>query len=270
MVSTSSAASSFGAQLRRWRQHRRLSQEALAFDAEISTRHLSCLEGGKAMPSREMVLILASALEVPLRERNVLLQAAGFAAVYRESGLDDAAMAGVKRALDSLLEKQEPWGAVVVDRVWNVTQMNRGATRLFARFPPTTNDPRIALNIVRTLFHPEGMRPWIVNLDEVLTSTLERLERELVQCPDDETLQELRNEIFSYDDVAASFAGAGVALAPGLPLIPVHLRRGDAEVRLLTLVTTLGTPLDVTAQELAIESYFPADEASERFLAQLT
>ncbi len=269
-ASTSAATTAFGGQLRKWRQHRRLSQEALAFDAEISTRHLSFLEGGKAKPSREMVLILASALEVPLRERNVLLQAAGFAAVYKETGLDDAAMDTVRRALDLLLEQQEPWGAVVVDRVWNVTRLNRGAERLFAHFPPTSTDPRVVMNVVRTLFHPGGLRPFIVNIEEVATSTLERLHREIALAPDDETLLELQREVAAYDDVAAALAAPKPLSPPPSPVLAVHLRKGDDEVRLMTLLTTLGTPLDVSAQELAIESYFPADAASEAFLRRLS
>lgn len=269
MTTTTATATPFGAQLKRWRQHRRMSQEQLAFDAEISTRHLSFLEGGKSKPSREMVLLLASALEVPLRERNVLLQCAGFAAVYKESGLDDHGMQTVRRALDLLLEQQEPWGAVVVDRVWNVTRMNRGAQRLFAHFPPRSNDPHVVLNVVRTLFHPDGLRPYIVNIDEVATSTLDRLHRELLAAPDDETLQGLRAEVAGYDDVARALAQTKTWTPPPSPVLAVHLKKGADEVRLMTLLTTLGTPADVSAQELAIESYFPADAASEAFLRRL-
>jgi transcriptional regulator with XRE-family HTH domain len=245
----------FGRLLKQWREQRRLSQEALADDAECSTRHLSFLESGKSAPSREMVLVLASALDLPLRDRNVLLGAAGFAAVYRESPLDADAMAPFQRALDVILAKQEPYGAVVFDRGWNVIQMNRGALALFGRFPQATSDPKIAMNLVRSLFHPDGLRRHVVNWREVAALTFERLE-----------LPALREEIMGYQDVPRDLFKTGYG---GGPFVTVHLKNGADEVRLFTLLTTLGTSLDVTAQELTIESYFPADADSERYLKTL-
>jgi transcriptional regulator with XRE-family HTH domain len=254
----------FGSLLRRWRDHRRLSQEALANDAEISTRHLSCLESGKARPSREMVLVLASALDVPLRDRNAMLAAAGFAAVYRESTLGDDTLAPLTQAIDLILERQEPFGAVVLDRWWDVKRMNAGAARLFARFPPTCDEPPVVGNVVRAVLHPHALRPYVVNWEEVAKATVQRLQRDLAASPDDERGQALLREVLSYPDLpAAATEPWGYTAAP---FLSVHLRRGDEEVRLFTLLTTLGTPLDVTAQELAIESYFPADAASDRYL----
>lgn len=248
----------FGPSLKQWRVARRLTQEQLAHDAEISTRHLSCLETGKAKPSREMVLVLASALELELRERNSLLGHAGFAAVYASEGLDSARMAAVRRAIDLVLAQQEPWGAVVVDRAWNVLKMNDGA-RVLSRFSKT---PKVMANAVRAVLHPDGLKTALVNWGEVAAFTLQRLERECARHPHDEARAALLREVKKYPGVAK----LELAARDEAPASVLHLRRGDDEVRLFTLLTTIGTPLDVTAEELTIESYFPADAASERWL----
>lgn len=258
----------FGGLLKRWRASRRLSQEALAFEAEVSTRHLSFLETGKAKPSREMVLLLSRALELELRDRNVLLGAAGFAPLYAASPLESLEMAPVRRAIDLLLQKQEPFGALVVDRAWNVLRMNDGAARMVAHFlaaPP--DDPRVVTNLVRAVLHPQGLRPSLANWEEVARFTLERVEQECALFPHDEARTALRDEVRGYPGVAA--LGQPTSPRVAHPVALVHLRRGEDEVRLFTMFTTIGTPLDVTAQELAIESWFPADEASAAFVARL-
>src|SRR6185295_16235635 len=154
----------FGGQLRAWRQSRRVSQEALAARAGVSARHLSFVETGRSQPSREVVLALAGALDVPLRERNTLLASAGFAAAYRASSLDGDELVHLRRALDHVLAQQEPYGAVVVDGHWNILRMNRGAQRLFERFPPTTADGLAAArNLVLATVHPGALRPYLVN-----------------------------------------------------------------------------------------------------------
>jgi transcriptional regulator with XRE-family HTH domain len=261
--------STFGPLLRRWRASRRLTQEQLADDAEVSTRHLSCLESGKAQPSREMVLVLASALELELRDRNVLLGAAGFAPVYRASPLQAAAMAPLRSAIELLLRQQEPYGAIVVDRTWNVLQWNDGARRLFARFMPRMpTDPRVATNVVHGLFSPEGLRPCIVNWEQVAAFTIERMHREIARHPEDPEGLGLRDAILAYPGLPERFHVTDVTASVD-PFLAVHLRRGADEVRLFSTLTTLGTPLDVTAQELILESYFPADEASDRYLRAL-
>jgi transcriptional regulator with XRE-family HTH domain len=258
----------FGGLLRRLRTARRLSQEQLAFDAEVSTRHLSYLETGKSKPSREMVLVLANALELELRDRNTMLSSAGFAAVYTSSALESLQMAPVRRAIDLILAKQEPFGAIVVDRVWNVLRLNDGAMRLLSRFLPEAADhPELAANIVKSSLHPKGLRPWIVNWVEVATFALERLERDCVMFPTDAERLALRDAVRSYPGVEALRPfDAGTA---GAPVSLVHLKRGDDEARLFTMITSIGTPLDVTAQELAIETYFPADDATERWTQSL-
>jgi transcriptional regulator with XRE-family HTH domain len=258
----------FGSLLRRWREGLRLTQEQLADDAEVSTRHLSCLERGKSRPSREMVLVLASVLELELRDRNVLLGCAGFAPVYPSSALESLAMAPIRRAIDLVLKQQEPYGAVVVDRAWNLLEMNDGAARMIAALLPTPpEDPRIASNVLRILMHPTGLRPCIVNWVEVAAFTLERIDRDCDLHPHDELRSALRDELLTYPGVAA-LRPAGTPRAND-PVATIHLRHGDTEVRLFTMLTTLGTPMDVTAQELAIESYFPADADSERWLRGL-
>jgi transcriptional regulator with XRE-family HTH domain len=257
---------SFGPLLRRWRQVRKLSQERLADEAEISTRHLSCLENERSKPSREMVLVLSSALEVPLRERNLLLAAAGFAAVYRETPLESPAMDHVRHALDHLLEQSEPYGAVVLDRRWNLLRANRGAARLLgAFFDPTGVPPQVAGNIMHAVCHPQGLRPHILNWERVSQSLIHRLQRDALDIGGDDA-RELLAELAEYpglgDDIAA-VAAAGFE-APDV-LLPLHLKHPEQELRFFTTLTTLGTPLDVTAQELRIESYFPADDATREF-----
>lgn len=259
---------SFGALLRHWREGRALSQGRLGERAEVSTRHLSFLENGRSSPSREMVLVLANALDLPLRERNTLLATAGFAPVYRESELGSPAMASVRRALDHVLERQEPYGAAVLDRGWNVLRMNAGATRMLGYWlDPAQTPPIVLQNVQHAVFHPQGLRPWLVNWEAVASALLMRLYRESLEPGSDEA-RELLEDLLGYPDVPRSWASLGAA-APQEVLLPVHLRRGDLEVRLFTMLTTLGTPLDITAQELRIESYFPADEATEAWVRQL-
>lgn len=266
---TLAPASSFGPLLRRWRGSRRLTQEQLAEHAEVSVRHLSFLESGKSRPSREMVLVLCSALELELRERNVLLGAAGFAPVYRASPLEAAGMAPLSRAVDLLLRQQEPFGAVVVDRLWNVLRWNQGALRLFGALldrPPA--DPRVATNVMHALFSPDGLRPWVVNWEPVARFSMERLHREIALNPEDEERRALRAELLAWPGVPERLAVSDLRERVE-PFLALHLRKGALELRLLSTLTTLGTPLDVTAQELVVESYFPADAESERVLRRL-
>lgn len=254
----------FGGLLKRWRTTRRLSQEALAFEAEVSTRHVSFLENGKSKPSRQMVLVLASVLELELRERNTMLTCAGFAPVYTANAFESLELAPVRKAIELVLAKQEPYGAVVVDRAWNVVTMNGGAGRLLSRFlAGQPSDATVMTNAIKALMHPQALRPSIVNWVEVALFTLERLERECLLFPDDELRRRLLEDVRGYPGVAQLRAVEVQHSSP--PVALVHLRRGDEEARLFTMLTTIGTPLDVTAQELAIESYFPADEATERW-----
>ncbi|MCU0658381.1 MAG: helix-turn-helix transcriptional regulator [Polyangiaceae bacterium] len=253
----------FARLLRQHRTRRRWSQEQLGLEAEVSTRHLSCLETGKARPSREMVLLLARVLDLELRERNLLLTHAGFAPVYPSTPLEGVAMEPIHRAIDLLLSQQEPYGAVLLDRCWNVLRVNEGARRLLGAFLDPERVPAALLgNLMRATLHPEGLRPFIENWSEVAPIALERVERAYQMHPDDEERQALRDEIRGYPGVS----GFERRLQPGAaPVAVLHLRRGPQELRLFTMLTTLGTPLDVTAQELVIESLFPADDATARW-----
>lgn len=261
-VNVTTPHATFGPMLRGHRVSRRLSQEAMAHQAEVSTRHLSCLETGRASPSREMVLVLGSALDLPLRDRNALLTAAGYAPMYSAAPLESAALAPVRRAVDHLLAAHEPFGAVVVDRDWNLLQMNAGAQRLLAwaladRSPP----PEALRNVLAATLLPGALRERIVNLPEVAATIVDRARRELAVERDPARRAAMQRWI----DLAAAEARAGAAPSEG-PFVPLHLRRGDEELRLFTTLTTLGTPIDVTAQEVHIESYFPADEATDQRL----
>ncbi len=259
----------FGSQLRSWRTSRRVSQEDLAARAGVSAKHLSFVENGKSQPSREIVLALAGALDIPLRERNTLLAAAGFAAVYRASPLDGDELAHLRRAIDHVLAQQEPFGAVVVDGRWDLLKMNTGAARLFAKFPPTSPDGLAATsNLVLGIVHPQGMRQYIVNWLDVAGHLVARLHRELAARPGDDYLRQLLARVLAQPDVPTEWR----APTPGrsaAPFITVHLRSPAIEVQLFTMLTSIGTPLDVTAEEIHIETYFPADDASEAALRAL-
>jgi transcriptional regulator with XRE-family HTH domain len=259
----------FGVQLRAWRLTRHLSQEELAGRAGVSARHLSFVENGRAQPSRDLVLALAGALEVPLRDRNTLLTAAGFAAAFRASPLDGEVLAHLRRAIDHVLEQQEPFGAVVIDGGWNLLRLNRGAMRLFQQFPiATPAGAEAARNLILGTVHPEALRPYIVNWADVAGHLVARLQREVAARPGDDELSRLLARVLAQPGVPAEWR----AFAPGrsaAPFIPVHLRSAQLEVRLFTMMTSIGTPLDVTAEELHIETYFPADDATESALRGL-
>jgi transcriptional regulator with XRE-family HTH domain len=246
--------------LRNHRVRLRLSQEELGLAAEVSARHLSCLETGKARPSRDMVLLLGRVLELELRQRNALLVSAGFVAVYPTTAIDEVAMAPVSRAIGLLLAQQEPYGAVVIDRCWNVLRVNDGARCVLGAFlDPATSPPHVTSNLARALLHPEGLRHHVVNWTEVAAVLLDRVEAAHHAHPEDEDRRALFEELRSYPGVGRLSAPAPLG---GVPAAILHLRRGTDELRLLVLLTTVGTPLDVTAQDLTIETFFPADDAT--------
>ena len=257
-----------GSLLKQWRRARRMSQQDLAMASEVSTRHISFVENGKSSPSREMVLVLASALDMPLRERNVLLASAGFAPAYRESKLSDPDMAGVRQVLDIILEHQEPYPAIVLDHVWNLVRMNAAGMRVLGRFLGERPDPALLKNVMHALFHPDGFRPWVVNFDDVASAVIDRLYREAMIEPEGSPARTLLAELEAYEGVSAKMRSVDLERAFSVA-IPLHLRKGDVDVRFLTTITTLGTPLDVTAQELRIESYFPADAQTRAWVESL-
>jgi transcriptional regulator with XRE-family HTH domain len=246
-----------------------MSQMDVAGEAEISTRHLSFVETGKSQPSREMVLILASVLEVPLRERNALMVAAGYAPVYRETDLEAPEMEQVRKTLDLVLAQAEPYGALVMDSRWNLLRSNDAATRITALLAEDAMATLVggAPNLLRLMFHPKGVRNAIVNWDEVARATIGRAQRE-VRLEGDAELQKILDEVLGYPDVPTNFRALDLMEDPPI-LIPVHFRKGDFEARIFSTVTTLGTAQDITLQELRIEVFYPADEASERAMRSL-
>jgi transcriptional regulator with XRE-family HTH domain len=261
------SASQVGLLLQHWRRIRRKSQLALAFDAEVSPRHLSFVESGRSNPSREMVLILANALGVPLREQNDLLLAAGYAPIHRETGLDAPDMAQARRALDSLLRQQEPYPAVVMDRHWNLVATNEAARRFFGLLVGTSAQPEPA-NVMRLMLHPDGARPYVANWEEVAEALVQRVHREAVGGVPDEETRQLLDEVLSYPGMPRRWRTPDLTSVP-TPFLAVQFRKGDLALSFFSVVTTLGTPRDITLQELRIESFFPADEATEAYARHL-
>jgi len=244
--------------LKAWRGKRRMSQFDLSLAAEVSTRHLSYVETGRSKPSRAFLLHVAEHLDVPLRARNDLLVAAGYAPLYGETNLDDPAMAQVRQALDLVLAKQEPYPALVVDRVWNLVMANQGAAILFEDLDPAFLERP---NVLRASLHPDGLAKRIEGFDVFSGHILGRLRRQ-VALTGDEQLTAL------YDELAAL---PGVATVepltdhPGV-VLPVRLRSARGVLSFFTTAATFGTAADVTLSELTVESFFPADEATRRAL----
>jgi transcriptional regulator with XRE-family HTH domain len=245
-----------GGLLRDWRQRRRLSQLDLSNQATVSARHLSFVETGRSKPSRELVLHLAVHLDVPLRERNGLLVAAGYAPVYRQTPMDDVDMAPVRTAIDTVLRGHEPFPAIAVDRYHHVVSANDTAERLFVSrvAPHLLTEP---INALRATLHPDGLARDIVNLAEFSAHLLAGLDRE-VEASADPLLAGLAAELRTYPGVAD---GAPTDVASRL-FVPMVLRSDSGELRFFSTITTFGTPLDITIAELAIEAFFPADEST--------
>jgi len=255
--------------MRRWRALRRVSQLDLALDAGVSQRHVSFLESGRASPSRHMVVQLAQALDVPLRDRNALLRAAGYAPIYAEHGLDSEKLSQVRHVLEMIIAAHGPIPAYVVDRSWTVVLSNRSARLLTAWFI-RPESPLVAggLNIARLLLHPDGLRRSIANWEAVAPVLLDRLDREISARPDDDLLRDLAAELRTYPGVG------DLPRRPRLPsagdlLVPIHLRGRGVEARLFTTIATIGTAQDITLEELRIETLLPADADSEAWLRQL-
>ncbi|MBW8487640.1 helix-turn-helix domain-containing protein [Actinomadura parmotrematis] len=251
-----------GEQLRAWRQRRRLSQLELASDADVSTRHLSFVETGRSAPSRDMVLRLAEHLQVPLRDRNLLLVAAGYAPVYAETGMAEPRMDAVRGALRQILEGHEPYPAVVVDRFWNLVDGNAAAGLFMEGAAPALLEPPV--NVLRLSMHPDGMARDIVNLAEWRAHMIDRVRRH-VALTADPALADLHRELRDYPDAGP----AGEAFAPpggGEVLVPLRFRREGRELSFFSTIATFGTPVDITLAELAIESFYPADAVTKEFL----
>lgn len=249
--------------LRKWREDRNFSQLALASRAEVSARHLSFVETGRSAPSRGMVLRLAEHLEVPLRERNRLLLAAGYAPIYSETQLDAPRLAMVRTAIRSVLTGHEPYPALVVDRRWNLVEANESVGMLTAGAP----DDLLAqpFNVLRYSLHPRGLAARILNLGEWRKHILDRLERQL-RVTADPLLGELYQELVGYPGDDEDEESGENALGASDVVVPLRLCHDGHELTLFSTVTTFGTPRDITVEELSIESFYPADEETLEYL----
>lgn len=265
-------AAPFGALLRRWRGHRGKSQLALSLDAGVSTRHLSWLESGKAAPSRAMVLRLANQLDLPLRERNTLLVAAGFAPLYAQRALADPALAPARAVLQRLLDAHEPSPALVVDRHWNLVAHNRLVPLFLAQVAPALATPPV--NVLRVSLHPQGLAPMIRNLPTWRGYVLQRLQRQ-VHATNDPQLAALLAELTALPPPADAPAWPAdeADAAAGAPThdvaVPLTLDTPHGPLSFITTLTVFGAPRDVTLAELAVETLLPADEATAAALRAL-
>ncbi|HEU5236550.1 MAG TPA: helix-turn-helix transcriptional regulator [Pyrinomonadaceae bacterium] len=253
-----------GELLRQWRGARRLSQLDLALDAGISARHLSCVETGKAQPSRELIARLAETLDMPLRERNMLLMAAGYTPAYAETPLGNPELTQVRRAIDFILEHQEPYPAFVLSRCWDVLQANRAAARFenFVRGGSNQN------NMMRRFFDPKDLRSVVVNWEEVAGDLMRHLHDEIAASPSDFRMRTLLEDVLSYPGVPSHWRTRQLGAAPP-PLLTVVFRKDDQEFRFFSTITRFGTPRDVTIDELRIECTFAADEATAQLCRAL-
>lgn len=255
-------AAPIGSQLREWRSRRRLSQMELALDAEISTRHLSFIETGRARPSPDMIQRLAERLEVPHRARNALLLAAGYAPDYREQPLDAPDMAGARTIIEHVLKGHEPYPAIAVDRHWNMVAANGAIGILTEQVALHLLQPPV--NVVRIALHPDGLAPQIVNFGQWRDHIIERLDSQ-VEASADPVLAALRDEVAAYPSPYNDNEGA----ASNPIAIPLILDTVAGRISFLSAITVFGTPVDVTLSELAIEAFFPADAASADLLRKL-
>jgi transcriptional regulator with XRE-family HTH domain len=262
-----------GPLLRRWREARHLSQLDLALEAEVSARHVSFLETGRAEPSREMLLTLANVLDIPLREQNFLLLAAGFAPIYGETGLDDPRMARVRTAVEIILKNNEPRSAYAHDRHWDIVMANHAfvkfLTVVFGKSPAGLDPLQIAtkprLNVLRLVFDPNLLRSVIVNWETIAKALLNEAYRRLAWARDD-VLKNLITELLSYPGIPERWREPDLD-TPRELILPTELKWGGTIARMFSTITTLATPNDVTLQDLHIEAFYPADAATEKLLA---
>ncbi|WP_024515019.1 helix-turn-helix transcriptional regulator [Bradyrhizobium sp. Tv2a-2] len=259
-VQTKAATSQAGIILRQWRGSRGKTQLDLSFDSGISQKHISFVESGRSMPSRQTLLDLAQALQIPLREQNTLLLAAGYAPVYSQDPLDAPAMTSITRALQRMLRQHEPFPAIVMDRHWNVLMTNDASPRFFNCFIDMNARPQ-PRNLLHLMFDPRGMRPFIANWRIAAKSLLARVHREALGGVIDPGTRSLLDELAKYPDVAPEWRNP--TPDAGVPVIPLSFRKGAVTLNYFSMITTVGTPQTVATEELRLESMFPADEQTE-------
>jgi transcriptional regulator with XRE-family HTH domain len=257
-------SAAIGELLRSWRRRRSLSQLELALEADVSSRHVSFLETGRARPSREMVLRLAEHLEIPLRERNRLLLAAGYAPLYAERSLEEPVMAPVYQALDRFLRAHEPYPAIVIDRHHNLVSANDALGVITEGVAPELLEP--PANALRVALHPQGMAPRVLNMPQWSAHLLHRLRREAALTADPE-LERLHAELADYPGVCLEVP-ADERSSSGEILLPLRIRAGDHELAFFSTISTFGTPVDITLDELVIEAFYPANAATASHLLE--
>jgi len=258
----------FGDELRRWRDARRISQLDLSIAAGVSQRHLSFLETGRSHPSREMVIHLGIALDVSLRDRNALLASAGFAPAYTERHLDEPELDQVRHVLETLLSGYDPYPAYVIDRSWDLVMANASALTVMSHLLDPEGPPEVAANVVRASLHPQGIRRHVLNWGEFATALLHRVEREVTHSPHDEALSSLLSEVRSYPGVSDLPERAMMPTGREL-LVPIHARIDGNDLELFTTIATIGAPYDVTLEELRLETLLPANPETETILRAL-
>ena len=267
-TAASETSSPFANLLKKWRKVRKYSQLELSLEAGISQRHLSFLESGRSRPGKDTVILLTEALQMPLRDRNTMLKAAGFGSVYTERAMDDKSMGSVKQALEMTLQHHDPYPAIVVDRRWNLYMSNHAANKLMGiigRPDPSLLDNG-NVNIYRLTFSPKGIRPLVTNWPEVASQLLLRLQREVIEDAGNEFLANLFDEVqtmagtkpLKADDIATTVA----------PVASFNMKAGDIELNMFSMISSFGTALDVTASELKVETFFPGDERTRQYFLE--
>jgi transcriptional regulator with XRE-family HTH domain len=258
----------FGTLLKQWRDRSNLSQLDLALMSQVSQRHISFLESGRAKPSQKMVLQLATVLEIPLRHQNLMLSMAGFAPIHTETDLSDPEMISISKALNFILRQQEPYPAIVIDRYWNLLLANNGATRLLNLFiAPDKLQTQFCIdgkiNLMRVTFDPQGLRPFIANWEELARYLLQRVHREVNSSIESEQSALLFDQLISYPGVFDLWNSSNQSTHNDL-ILTTHFKKHDLDLRFFATISTLGTPYDITLQEMRIECLFPADEVTEK------
>jgi len=250
--------------MREWRTRRRRSQLDLSLDVGVSTRHLSFVETGRSRPSPELVLAVAEQLDVPLRERNRMLLAAGFAPRYSQRGFDDASMARVRASLQQMLDAHDPYPGVVIDRQWNILLANGAALAFVDGLPDHVTQP--VMNVFRVCLHPDGLASRTINFADWSDYLLRQMRR-TIELTGDAGLEALEQEVLSYPNLADRPVVTDINESDDPPLlVPFRFSAGDTELSLFTTLTMFGTPRDVTLEELCVELFFPADDATEKVL----
>jgi transcriptional regulator with XRE-family HTH domain len=254
--------SGLGQLLRYWREVRGMSQFDLALDTSVSQRHISFIESGRSIPSRQKLVDIAAGLDVPLRERNELLMAAGYAPIYSESALGDPEMKNIVKALKRVLRQHEPFPAVVLDRYWNVVMANKAAPIFFGKFVNMASRPS-PRNLLHLIFDPKGMRPFIADWETVSESLIARVYRESIGRAVDEKTAKLIATLLSHSGSKKERAPKIQTPAPHLPMIPIGFIKDRQTLSYFSMITTVGTPRTIVAQELRVECMYPADDATE-------